>query len=70
MTVPRSALLVSSSGDSAETFTFSVTPPTPSCALMTATWLTSSRMSLRVYFWNPLISTVSVYKPGRRNGTV
>ena len=70
MTVPRFALLFSSSGDSADTFTLSVTPPTFSCALMTATWLTSSRMSVRLYFWNPLISTVTVYKPGRRNGMV
>ena len=27
-------------------------------------------MSVRVYFWNPLISTVTLYRPGRRNGTV
>ncbi len=59
MTVPRSALLVSSSGASALTLTFSVRP-TPSSTLMFAVWPTSSRMSLRVYFWNPASSTVSV----------
>ena len=36
MTVPRSALLVSSSGDSAVTVICSVTPPTPSCTLTSA----------------------------------
>ena len=59
MTVPRSARLVSSSGASDETFTVSV-KPTPSCTLTVATWPTSSRMSLRMFFWNPLISTVRV----------
>ncbi len=70
MTVPRFALLLSSSGASADTLTLSVMPPTPSCALITATSLVWSRMSVRVYFWNPLISTVTLYSPGRRNGTV
>ena len=60
MTVPRSALLVSSSGDSAETVTFSVTPPTLNCTLMVAVSLTWSRMSFRVCFWKLGISTVSV----------
>jgi hypothetical protein len=60
MTVPRCALLVSSSGDSAETVSCSVTPPTASCTLMVAVSLTSSRSPVREYFWKPGISTASV----------
>ena len=59
MTVPRSALLVSSSGVSETTLTVSVRP-TPSCTLMFAVSPTESRKLVRVFFWNPLISTVSV----------
>ena len=59
ITVPRSALLLSSSGDSETTLTVSVRL-TPSCALMFAVSPTDSRMSVRVYFWNPVISTVMV----------
>ena len=53
MTVPRLALLVSSSGDSAETVTSSVTPPTAIATLIVAVSLTWSIMPERVYFWNP-----------------
>jgi hypothetical protein len=60
MTVPRLALLVSSSGDSADTVTFSVTPPTASATLIVAVSPTERRMSVRVCFWKLGISTVSV----------
>jgi hypothetical protein len=60
MTVPRSALLVSSSGASEETLIVSVRAPTGSCMLTVATCPTSNRMFVRVAFWKPASSTVSV----------
>ena len=60
MTVPRLALLVSRSGDSAVTDTCSVRPPTPISTLMVAVSLTWSTIPERVYFWNPESSTLIV----------
>src|SRR5207249_87837 len=50
MTVPRLALPVSSSGDSAVTVTSSVRAPIPSWTLIVAVWLTWSRRPLRTSF--------------------
>ena len=60
MTVPRCALLVSSSGASVETVTSSVRPLTDIVTLIDAVSPTDRRIAVRVYFWKPFISTVMV----------
>jgi hypothetical protein len=60
ITVPRLALLVSRSGDSPDTVTLSLMPPTASATLIVAVSPTERRMSVRVCFWKLGISTVRV----------
>ena len=48
----------------------SVFMPTPISTLIVAVSLTWSTIPERVCFWNPWSSTVIVYEPGRRNGTL